>query len=181
MNNLSLVNIFGETGRFFYNINYMLNNEHLSLVNKIGDKTEFHEKTVQLIFLFFVIYEKRKWDETLIDVRSPCSVWISATFSRLFKPHLTGHHPLFQPQDSEQEASLWNTQNGINNGGNNPKSKQLQPSPLFSFKKVFTFLSQNWHFYVNQLFSADYYWVISSVRLERVCFVLAQASSATHA
>ena len=41
MNNLSLVNIFGETGRFFYNINYMLNSEHLSLVNKIGDKTEF--------------------------------------------------------------------------------------------------------------------------------------------
>ena len=25
----------------FYNINYMLNSEHLSLVNKIGDKTEF--------------------------------------------------------------------------------------------------------------------------------------------
>ena len=41
MNNLSLVNIFAETGRFFYNINYMLNSEHLSLVNKIGDKTEF--------------------------------------------------------------------------------------------------------------------------------------------
>ena len=41
VNNLSLVNIFGETGRFFYNINYMLNSEHLSLVNKIGDKTEF--------------------------------------------------------------------------------------------------------------------------------------------
>ena len=41
MNNLSLVNIFGETGRFFYNINYMLNSEHLSLVNKNGDKTEF--------------------------------------------------------------------------------------------------------------------------------------------
>ena len=41
VNNLSLVNIFGETGQFFYNINYMLNGEHLSLVNKIGDKTEF--------------------------------------------------------------------------------------------------------------------------------------------
>ena len=41
MNNLSLVNIFGETGRFFYNINYVLNSEHLSLVNKIGDKSEF--------------------------------------------------------------------------------------------------------------------------------------------
>ena len=38
---LSLVNIFGETGRLFYNINYMLNSKHLSLVNKIGDKTEF--------------------------------------------------------------------------------------------------------------------------------------------
>ena len=32
---------FGETGRCFYNINYMLNSEHLSLVNKIGDKIEF--------------------------------------------------------------------------------------------------------------------------------------------
>ena len=41
VNNLSLVNIFGETGRLFYNIKYMLNSEHLSLVNKIGDKTEF--------------------------------------------------------------------------------------------------------------------------------------------
>ena len=26
----------------------------------------FQAKTVQLIFSFFVIYEKRKWDETLI-------------------------------------------------------------------------------------------------------------------
>ena len=41
VNNLSLVNIFGETGRLFYNINYMLNSKHLSLVNKIGDKTNF--------------------------------------------------------------------------------------------------------------------------------------------
>ena len=41
VNNLSLVNIFGETVRLFYNINYMLNSKHLSLVNKIGDKTEF--------------------------------------------------------------------------------------------------------------------------------------------
>ena len=41
VNNLSLVNIFGETGRLFYNINNMLNSKHLSLVNKIGDKTEF--------------------------------------------------------------------------------------------------------------------------------------------
>ena len=41
VNNLPLVNIFGETGRLFYNINYMLNNKHLSIVNKIGDKTEF--------------------------------------------------------------------------------------------------------------------------------------------
>ena len=41
VNNLSLVNIFGKTGRLFYNINYMLNSKHLSLVNKIGDKTEF--------------------------------------------------------------------------------------------------------------------------------------------
>ena len=41
VNNLSLVNIFGETGRLFYNINYMLNSKHLLLVNKIGDKTKF--------------------------------------------------------------------------------------------------------------------------------------------
>ena len=59
-------------------------------------------------------------------------------------------------QNKKQQSSLWNTQNGIDNGGNNPKSKQLQPSPLFSFKKVFTFLSQNWHFYVNQLLSGGY-------------------------
>ena len=41
VNNLSLVNIFGGTVRLFYNMNYMLNSKHLSLVNKIGDKTEF--------------------------------------------------------------------------------------------------------------------------------------------
>ena len=41
VNNLSLVNMIGETGGLFYNINYMLNSKHLSLVNKIGDKTEF--------------------------------------------------------------------------------------------------------------------------------------------
>ena len=29
VDNLSLVNIFGETGRLFYNINYMLNSKHL--------------------------------------------------------------------------------------------------------------------------------------------------------
>ena len=40
VNDLSLVNIFDETGRLFYNMNYMLNSKH-SLVNKIGDKTEF--------------------------------------------------------------------------------------------------------------------------------------------
>ena len=51
MNNLSLVNIFGETGRFFYNINYMLNSEHLSLVNKIGDKTEFTITRVHCIYV----------------------------------------------------------------------------------------------------------------------------------
>ena len=55
MNNLSLVNIFGETGQFFYNINYMLNSEHLSLVNKIGDKTEFTITRVHCIY-FIVSY-----------------------------------------------------------------------------------------------------------------------------
>ena len=54
MNNLSLVNIFGETGRFFCNINYMLNSEHLSLVNKIGDKTEFTITRVHCISLDFL-------------------------------------------------------------------------------------------------------------------------------
>ena len=39
VNNLSLVNIFGETGRLFYNIKTTC--KHLSIVNKIGDKTEF--------------------------------------------------------------------------------------------------------------------------------------------
>ena len=53
VNNLSLVNIFGETGRFFYNVNYMLNSEHLSLVNKIGDKTEFTITRVHCIFTVF--------------------------------------------------------------------------------------------------------------------------------
>ena len=51
VNNLSLVNIFGETGRLFYNINYMLNSKHLSLVNKIGDKTEFTITRVHCIRL----------------------------------------------------------------------------------------------------------------------------------
>ena len=41
VNNLSLVNIFGETRRLFYNINYMLNSKDLSLVNKIGDEIKF--------------------------------------------------------------------------------------------------------------------------------------------
>mgnify|MGYP001424372123 CR=1 FL=1 len=34
-------NIFWCKHRLFYNINYMLNSKHHSLVNKIGDKTEF--------------------------------------------------------------------------------------------------------------------------------------------
>ena len=41
VNNLSLVNIFGDLHWLFYNINYLLNSKHLSLVNKIGDKTKF--------------------------------------------------------------------------------------------------------------------------------------------
>ena len=49
--NLLLVNIFGETGRLFYNINYMLNSKHLSLVNKIGDKTEFTITRVHCTYL----------------------------------------------------------------------------------------------------------------------------------
>ena len=45
---------------------------HLSFFVIFGDKVtkiscHFQAKTVQLIFSFFVIYEKRKWDETLIS------------------------------------------------------------------------------------------------------------------
>ena len=58
VNNLSLVNIFGETGRFFCNINYMLNSEHLSLVNKIGDKTEFTITRVLCIWIFISLKVK---------------------------------------------------------------------------------------------------------------------------
>ena len=54
VNNLSFMNIFGETGLFLYNINYMLNSEHLSLVNKIGDKTEFTITRVHCIkFMYY--------------------------------------------------------------------------------------------------------------------------------
>jgi hypothetical protein len=43
---------------------------HLSFFVIFGDEVtkiscHFQAKTVQLIFLFFVIYEKRNWDETL--------------------------------------------------------------------------------------------------------------------
>ena len=44
---------FGETGRLFYNINYMLNSKHHSLVNKIGDKTEFTITRVHCILKVF--------------------------------------------------------------------------------------------------------------------------------
>ena len=45
---------------------------HLSFFVIFGDEVtiiscHFQAKTVQLIFLFFVNDEKRKWDETLID------------------------------------------------------------------------------------------------------------------
>ena len=49
VNNLSLVNSFGETGRLFYNINYMLNSKHLSLVNTIGDWTKLVTKPSLLL------------------------------------------------------------------------------------------------------------------------------------
>ena len=60
VNDLSLVNIFGETGRLFYNINYMLNSKHLSLVNKIGDKTEFTITRVHCIDLTLLFYQTLK-------------------------------------------------------------------------------------------------------------------------
>ena len=44
---------------------------HLSFIVIFGDEVtkiscHFQAKTVQLFFLFFVIYEKRKWNKTLI-------------------------------------------------------------------------------------------------------------------
>ena len=47
---------------------------HLSFFVIFGDKVtkiscHFQAKTVQLFFSFFVIYEKRKWDETLIRIK----------------------------------------------------------------------------------------------------------------
>ena len=62
VNNLSLVNIFGETGRLFYNINYMLNSKHLSLVNKIGDKTEFTITRVHCTKYNSVLVFVKLWD-----------------------------------------------------------------------------------------------------------------------
>ena len=53
VNNLSLVNIFGDLHWLFYNINCMLNSKHLSLVNKIGDKTEFTITRVHCIWTKF--------------------------------------------------------------------------------------------------------------------------------
>ena len=79
VNNLSLVNIFGETGRFFYNINYMLNSEHLSLVNKIGDKTEFTITRVHCSTTIFYLI----WILKFYEVRSErgdfnwCWFWAS--------------------------------------------------------------------------------------------------------
>ena len=58
INNLSLVNIFGETGWLFYNINYMLNSKHLSLVNKVGDKTEFTITGVHCIYVYIYVVGK---------------------------------------------------------------------------------------------------------------------------
>ena len=52
VNNLSLVNIFWCKHQLFYNINYMLNSKHLSLVNQIGDKTKFTITRVHCISLF---------------------------------------------------------------------------------------------------------------------------------
>ena len=45
----------------FYNINYMLNSKHLSLVNKIGDKTEFtitNQIPLSTVKINFAIWEE---------------------------------------------------------------------------------------------------------------------------
>ena len=59
MNNLSLVNIITWWHRLFYNINYMLNSKQLSLVNKIGDKTEFTITRVHCIWAVSFIHQFR--------------------------------------------------------------------------------------------------------------------------
>ena len=54
------------------NSRYMPGSFHLSFFVIFGNEVtkiscHFQAKTVQLIFSFFIIYEKRKWDETLIN------------------------------------------------------------------------------------------------------------------
>ena len=57
-----------------YSNSYMPGSFHLSFFIIFGDEVtkiscHFQAKTVQLIFSFFVIYEKPKWDETLINMQ----------------------------------------------------------------------------------------------------------------
>ena len=56
VNNLSLVNIFVWWHWLFYNINHMLNSKHLSLVNKIGDKTEYTVFASDTLVCFMYIF-----------------------------------------------------------------------------------------------------------------------------
>ena len=94
VNNLSLVNISGETGRLFYNINYMLNSKHLSLVNKIGDKTEFTITRVHCIWFeshsesrtVTRLLAKRKYDVS--SIKSKMQKWIKTWWTFWFTSRL---------------------------------------------------------------------------------------------
>ena len=70
---------FCETGRLFYNINYMLNSKHLSLVNKIGDKTEF---TITRVHCNSVGW--KKWNQPMVSASHHHLGWEAVTVSWLW-------------------------------------------------------------------------------------------------
>ena len=59
VNNLSLINIFRETGRLFYNINYMLNSKHLSISkqNWWQNRVYYYQSSLYLLFCQFAYYK----------------------------------------------------------------------------------------------------------------------------
>ena len=91
VNNLSLVNIFGETGRLFYNINYILNSKHLSLVNKIGAKTEFTITSVPCISIC-----TRYTNGLVISVvhKSAFAMWVHHSALGIWRVHWLGSNIL---------------------------------------------------------------------------------------
>ena len=57
VNNLSLVNIFGETGRLFYNINYMLNSKHLiSKQNWLQNRVHYYQSISRVLLAYDLIF-----------------------------------------------------------------------------------------------------------------------------